>query len=200
MRRAAIVALFVLSAALGALALAGNTPMMFLVDEAQWANRDIRVVAFSTVASDFELRARPVYLADLGMYLYQVRSKNLVPPYDTAPMVLWGEGRDGAVLCAYFTPSPNLMQKVAWAQIPAPTVTLAGTTATVSWTLPSLPAQAVDRWRLIVDGNAQALPTSPWTHSGLAPGPHTYALRLVAVGSPKAHRAHGPTTTVEVVP
>lgn len=179
---------------------AGNTPMMFIMDESEFAHKNAHVKAFSTAASDFELPARPIYLADAGKFLYQVRSRNLVPPYDSAPMVLWGEDDDGSVLCHYFTPSPGKMDAVSWVLIPAPTVVLNGTTATVSWVLPSVQAQAVDRWKLVIDGNPQALPTSPYNKTGLSVGAHTFSLRLLAVGSPKAHKANGLDTIVEVLP
>ncbi len=173
-------------------------PMGFYCTSAYYQHcQAANVIAYSLYASDYEATARVQYQAEVDWYVFWLNPA-LTGEYATHDMVLFG-AHDGALLAHKCTPSSGLSGPFDWTEIAAPTVTMNGLEATVTWTAPTLETGVLGEWKLLKDGVAVTLPSQPLVET-LAEGTHTYALRAVLAGTPKVHQADGHVATVEAAP
>lgn len=195
MRKAILVALLAIS--VSALAADRLVRQVWLMEATDWGKRDGRFVAYCLANADFEVKLKCSYLAELNMYVWQLH--RAIPPKYQTDFVLFGE-HGGAVCAQQFTPTDGAAGTVTWITVPAPTATVAGTTATISWAAPVGIAPAlVQRYELVVDGAGATVTTSPVTRT-LAVGTHTAALRVVLAGTKKRHQADSTATQIKVSP
>lgn len=182
--------LLLLAVSLAALAASG-IPMAFWMSSDQHAFRGAPVEAFCQAHPDLSARAKCVYLADLDVYVWQVRL-DVPEPYSLQDWVLFG-AYQGSVLYQVFTPRA-LTQEVRWKAIPAPRVAVAAGLVTLSWDAQAMAAGPWTDWVPLVDGAPRSL---PFLEVPVPAGKHTFAWRVTLPGG---RTADGAPVTVEVKP
>lgn len=177
-------------------AVVAQTPpvkMAWSMDPAHFAFRTAHVWAYPVAASDYEVPVTCTYLGDLDVYLWQFKAA--VPDrYLKGDWILYGQGA-GQVVAQRFTVQPGATLALSPVPFPKPKLTDGQSLATLTIVPPAVDPTVIVRFEMLRDG--QVILSQPGSVPAASPAtPHTYLLRGILVGSPKAHEIRSDSAEV----